>query len=301
MKTAQQLVENSIAYQALVRLNLANRHRPVRVHDLFYSALALLVNLVHTLPAAIELMYVSGTMANELIDSTPNTNEKSSTAMTQVWVMSLLEISAQCVVNNARSAGNTAEVPLFLQLPPELRNAVYQYALGSATHLNPKDPRSTRRTSRTNRLALLCVNRQLYTETSLLPFSYDTFVFLRMSGVEEFLRQQTAAQIQALQTITLVTWRGGFLIDEGTTRTISDKSGLGLEAIAQLSGLEKIEIRDLFGSVLDMADWLVNVGELASLIRVWKPQVKITAKWLVDEEHGCVTAEQVISDEQTDG
>jgi hypothetical protein len=62
---------------------------------------------------------------------------------------------------------------LLLRLPVELRHLIFRYALGGKTYkieYGPQRGRSTNTTKSEHGLALLAVCRQVFIETSLLPF-----------------------------------------------------------------------------------------------------------------------------------
>ncbi|KAI8939904.1 hypothetical protein NX059_003634 [Plenodomus lindquistii] len=75
------------------------------------------------------------------------------------------------------TAANASESPL-LRLPAELRNAIYGYMFGDAYFIVGFQNHTTTIVYRNKQyLALLYVCRQTYTETALLPFKLNTWVF----------------------------------------------------------------------------------------------------------------------------
>ncbi|KAF2030026.1 hypothetical protein EK21DRAFT_112319 [Setomelanomma holmii] len=76
-----------------------------------------------------------------------------------------------------RRAQNQRDSPL-LKMPPEIRNRIYDFALGGLTfRLQPNDDNEkvANETKSKNAIALLAVCRQLYAETAVLPTSLNVF------------------------------------------------------------------------------------------------------------------------------
>ena len=121
-------------------------------------------------------------------------------------------VSETAVIENLRALNlsgakqaNT-ESSLFLRLPAELRNQVYELVITrhfrlrgrrQSTYPSSHDSRS-HPASRSTALALLSVNRQVYLETRLLPFQLNTIILpkfpyqlSRYDGRRFFLRRYT--------------------------------------------------------------------------------------------------------------
>lgn len=101
---------------------------------------------------------------------------------------------------------NQRDSPL-LRLPAELRNQIFQYALGCKTWtflVRESHQQTVYVPSRLEHaLALLAVCRQIYAETALLPFSLDTFSFDHYTDLQWWLKAQRPAQSDVVSTISI--------------------------------------------------------------------------------------------------
>ena len=182
------------------------------------------------------------------------------------------------------STGDSSISPLF-QLPPELRNNIYNYVLGgNVYHLympdNSVQPRSISYTSHTTQatrplptVSLLRVNRQAHDEASLLLYANNTFSFAGVAELEAFTKHCTPAQLGAITKLELWIWGGRYLLGE----TVS----LGAHQFSALAGmrnLETIDVCDFYGNLRLPTEVDDNLVELARFIRVTKPGLRITAQ-----------------------
>jgi hypothetical protein len=111
----------------------------------------------------------------------------------------------------SRSGKQNAMNSLLLRLPPELRNIIYEYALGgreisftlyatsSGNHFDLLFYGSHHR----NILGLLFACRQMHSETALLPYKLNSFDFRgsRRFELRLFFERRSAEQIRAIRAI----------------------------------------------------------------------------------------------------
>jgi hypothetical protein len=100
---------------------------------------------------------------------------------------------------------NEKAFPL-LELPAELRNAVYEYALhGHLWVAVPWDSYGKDSKSYSDALALLSVCHQIHAETKLLPYVLNTFCIGDFSWtfmeIFDFFDRRSAAELQAIQSL----------------------------------------------------------------------------------------------------
>ena len=104
---------------------------------------------------------------------------------------------------------NQRESP-FLRLPAELRNKIYGYVLGGKDYKSPfwqafessQDELLRDKES----LSLLSVCRQIYKETSILPFQLNTFQFEHQSDLSAWIKTLLPGQRDAIRALKYFTY-----------------------------------------------------------------------------------------------
>ncbi|KAF2831197.1 hypothetical protein CC86DRAFT_401744 [Ophiobolus disseminans] len=106
-----------------------------------------------------------------------------------------------------------------LQLPAELRNAIYKHVLGNEAYLLGRCPDTKgplvvihsllNTPSPRPYTALLRVNRQIRTEASLLLYSHNTFQLFAMAPLQAFIDHRTPKQLQARYQAGIMDRPGG--------------------------------------------------------------------------------------------
>jgi hypothetical protein len=138
------------------------------------------------------------------------------------------------------------KAPSLLRLPVELRYQIYEYALsyhifniycwrrytpfGFATRIFQK---------RKHFLALLCVSRQIYAETHLLPFKLNAFRFKSQDAFQSWLGKFSAEQRASIRDVHLVTWMARHMVEGQAWRSSPLHS---VFPIRQLPGLRKLNV-----------------------------------------------------------
>ena len=100
---------------------------------------------------------------------------------------------------------NQRDSPL-LRLPPEIRNQIFEYALGGHTiwlQDAPKWRRGVKHKKTRNLLALLAVSRQAYAETAMIAFSLNTFCADYSESMATFLRDRSSTSIIRVDNIQI--------------------------------------------------------------------------------------------------
>ncbi|KAF2253549.1 hypothetical protein BU26DRAFT_387494, partial [Trematosphaeria pertusa] len=104
---------------------------------------------------------------------------------------------------------NQQESPL-LQLPPEIRNRIYEYVLGGRTvHITKKPYRPAEGKllsvsgNEKHFLSFLAVSRRLYAETAVLPYKLNTFSAHDPGVLREWLANLLPARRDAVASIRL--------------------------------------------------------------------------------------------------
>jgi hypothetical protein len=159
-------------------------------------------------------------------------------------------------------------MPSLLTLPAELRNQIYNVVF------EPEVLTMKRRISQgnANAMALSHVNRQLYHETSLLPYQRHTFLLLCLEQLVDFLASRSEAQRRAIRSLSLGTWHGArYKHSSDDEIVVEDLAFLG-----GLKGLEKVDI--VLHGVHKPASVATRLPDLAKIIRKWQPNVSIVAK-----------------------
>ena len=95
-----------------------------------------------------------------------------------------------------------------LRLPAEIRNLIWEYALGGRTIrcFALSFPTPTSRIAKGANNALLRVCRQIYAETALSPYRMNTFSFDSFWSTQQWLRTESKAlpvQRQAIKTVRI--------------------------------------------------------------------------------------------------
>ncbi|KAH6638029.1 hypothetical protein C7974DRAFT_374634 [Boeremia exigua] len=92
--------------------------------------------------------------------------------------------------------------PPFFRLPAELRNVIYEDVLGDLSNAFPCFGGVTYVQYR--RVSLLFVNRQMYLETRLLPYSMNSITAGPRTGFEEWKKRRTPEQLNAICRLHIV-------------------------------------------------------------------------------------------------
>lgn len=115
------------------------------------------------------------------------------------------------LMQHTSATRNQRESP-FLRLPAEVRNKIYDAALGGRTYKFKDAIYRDHATLETNGerhvLGLLLVCHQIYSEASLLPYSLNTFSFREFElSFKPFLDHRRLAHFRAITSIELVTYQ----------------------------------------------------------------------------------------------
>jgi len=96
---------------------------------------------------------------------------------------------------------NQRESP-FLQLPPEIRNRIYEYAL-SRSHVQKHRYHSlwVGLSTTQDPFALLFVCRQIYAETAVLPYRLTRFGFTFFTGFNRWLEKLMPVQRDSMEVV----------------------------------------------------------------------------------------------------
>lgn len=178
---------------------------------------------------------------------------------------------------NCRSAPTS----LLLLLPAELRNAIYGYVLDDLHGLRIETVlvdgairfhgcNETDLDYANLNMALLSVNRQLHTETRLIPFLQGSFVFHIKQTFQSFLESRTPDQKAAIAFLKLETSGGQLYPYEW-----DDYEATYLKSIAEFSGLKSIEIVEEHPPSYRLVRLFVDIY---ALVGQRSPEVKITVR-----------------------
>ncbi|KAF2035771.1 hypothetical protein EK21DRAFT_106615 [Setomelanomma holmii] len=166
----------------------------------------------------------------------------------------------------ARSTDNQQASP-FLSLPPELRNIIYRYILhigelrilkilDSITILiqtDSSDP--TPSNPPAHLLAITAINRQIHSETHLLPFQLNTFSSQWQSCFFKFSSSLTSQQRSAITTVKLLFTKQQRRTFESLRRFVVSDANLQRTAEAVLHNLYGVKV-----AVLGEVDCYRKVG-----------------------------------------
>jgi hypothetical protein len=151
-------------------------------------------------------------------------------------------------------------MPSLLNLPAELRNQIYDLVFNTTIlTIRPSRPHVT------NGASLLLSNRQIHSETHLLPYYQQTFSLFCHEGLVEFLCARSQAQLTAIRALVL------YCAGRSCFRkpVVQDFAILG-----GVVGLERIHIVQRDGTE-------GQLEELVGFMRTWLPEAEIDAKCLV--------------------
>jgi hypothetical protein len=157
-------------------------------------------------------------------------------------------------------------VSAFLLLPRELRDDIYEYALGDYIIFSTQPERplamflqSAEYTK--NPLAILLACRSTYAEARLVPFAVNAFWYRPTcppphSDINTWMKKLLPAQLNAIRTVSLY-----------LGRDIRDIDTLYAEALAPLTGLRKLTFRVYPGYTgswreMDDEEFQLTKGEL---------------------------------------
>jgi hypothetical protein len=119
-------------------------------------------------------------------------------------------------------------------------------------------------------MPLLLVNRQIHTETRMIPFFQETFVFRDRGAFQVFLESRTQDQKAAIAFLKLETVGGQLYPYEW-----DDYEAAYLKSFTGFSGLKSIEIMDEHPPSYRLVRLLVDMYTLASQ---GSPGLKITVR-----------------------
>lgn len=122
---------------------------------------------------------------------------------------SLLQLTRNSIEDRSR-------ISPFLQLPPELRNKIYDFVFRgeiwqiymSSFSLDKKLKATPLGEDERNRLALLSVCRQIHFEAALLPFKLSTFESCRVEYLMEWIDDLTRTAPKAREAIAYIQFLG---------------------------------------------------------------------------------------------
>jgi len=178
-----------------------------------------------------------------------------------------------------RSSDPKGASPLVLRLPAELRNIVYDYVFGNSIYpLAGSHERLTK-----DALALLYVNRQLYTETALLPYCTGTFASEALNILREFIDRRTPAQLQAINSIQLRTLNCQPL---STIEWIFTRQAFS--CLKRMPGLSRVEIVDRTRVLIHEQNIKAIMSTYVRWVHFWVPNVVCVARdceglWQLEE------------------
>jgi hypothetical protein len=155
-------------------------------------------------------------------------------------------------------------MPSFLDLPAKLRTQIYDLVFdASVLTIRPSRPHVI------NGASLLLANRQIHSETRLLPYYRQTFWLFCHEGLVEFFRARSQAQLAAIQSLVLYCAAGSCF----RKPVVQDFAILG-----GVVGLERIQIVQRGGTMGQVEG---QSEELVGLVRTWLPEAEIGAKRMV--------------------
>jgi hypothetical protein len=100
-------------------------------------------------------------------------------------------------LTNSSAKQSQRDSPL-LRLPPEIRNTIFEYALGGRTILLESTPFKY---GDLKAVSLLAVSRQIYAETAMILFSANTFSASNPKSMALFLREQASTSVVRVTTV----------------------------------------------------------------------------------------------------
>ncbi|KAF2270746.1 hypothetical protein CC78DRAFT_596414 [Lojkania enalia] len=135
---------------------------------------------------------------------------------------------------------NRNESPL-LRLPGELRNQIFEYVLDLGYELRTSNSYIKRRgmspivhAGKRNALSLLHVCRQLYDETTILPYTLNTFTFHDLYDVDLWIRKTLPCQLETIKSVGIcASWAWSDALNY---------YDLDSQLISKLPGLRKLKI-----------------------------------------------------------
>ena len=159
----------------------------------------------------------------------------------------------------------TPHKPSLLSLPAELRNIIYYHVLGSTTYTITCTVRipwgvSVKNTTQKHHLALLLTNRQIYSETHLLPLHLNTFHFSSEDAFKPWLAKFDKHQQAAIANVHLVTWKAKHMLER---RGFAPRRLVDVFPVEVFKGLRKVTVEVRYtGMVKECEKWECEGSEL---------------------------------------
>lgn len=122
-------------------------------------------------------------------------------------------------------------------------------------------------------LALVYTNRQMHTEMHLLPYNNFLFDFYRTATLNTWVSARTSAQLKTLRHINLSTFACHRF--QGDCYTFSAQE---LACLAQMSGLNKIELSDTSSIFVSEASRMCCLSGWAEVVGRWPPGIVLYAR-----------------------
>ena len=178
------------------------------------------------------------------------------------------------------------ESPL-LRLPAEIRNMIYAHTLGGhswSISMSGGKPHADNHTKQA--LALLQVNRQIYSETHLHPYLHNTFEGRHIGHLREWIQSLSNVQRNSISTIKF--HLRGYIVQGAQGPDVNATFWMEVPRLAKynLAGLKKIEIE------LALRKWASGMDE--KVAEEAKSVVMHKLRDLLEEEHSGVMLEVVL-------
>ncbi|KAH7408134.1 hypothetical protein DE146DRAFT_363538 [Phaeosphaeria sp. MPI-PUGE-AT-0046c] len=173
-----------------------------------------------------------------------------------------------------------------LQMPAEIRNSIYTYALGGHAFkfLWPKRIRGSQSTQPTYTLALPRVCRQIHTEASLVVFAANDF-FLDLEPPDggtslAFLKERSTAELESMQSCTL--FYGYRTYDSSVFAMMPNLRSLRLfrENVYFMLSINHDAIEVAYLPFFPAPEHKLEIilQEMAAWMETWKPQTTFTIR-----------------------
>ncbi|KAF2026041.1 hypothetical protein EK21DRAFT_116243 [Setomelanomma holmii] len=181
----------------------------------------------------------------------------------------------------------TVQLPSFLDLPAELRNAIYNLVIEHRViNVHAKRSKYPPHSAASNRSAILHVNRQMHSESVLLLYFKTTFAFTCKDDTLAVLDHQVLEHIQAIRSIQLSIFNGMKMFGDMYGKRIRSLTHEVFQSLERMPGLTGIELVEMSRS--PPTDHMLgnNLEVLSRNISTWRPEIQITArhpdgKWIV--------------------
>lgn len=169
-----------------------------------------------------------------------------------------------------------------LSLPAELRNIIYSHVLGGLTFnikcsvRIPWGVSVTNTTTSPHSLALLQTCRQIYAESRLLPFAFNTFQFKSEDAFKPWLAKFDLVQQAAIAEVRLVTWKAKHMVE---SRGFAPRRLVDVFPVEMFAGLRRVEVKVRYtGVVRESEKWACGGSELEDVDTV-EQEGRLRLRW----------------------